>query len=48
MEENNEKTIYGIKGFLKYISTVVSWTMFVLLVLLGILLINTFVIAPKT
>ena len=43
MEENNEKTIYGIKGFLKYISTVVSWTMFVLLVLLGILLIYYFI-----
>ena len=36
--ENEEKAKYKIKGFLKYISTVVSWTIFVLLFMIGILL----------
>ena len=42
--ENNEQVLKNnLKGFFKYISTVVSWTVFVLLLIVGVLLIYYFV-----
>ena len=41
MEDN--KTVFSIKSFFRYISTVISWTIFVLLVILGILLLYYFI-----
>ena len=42
--ENNEQVLKNkLKSFFKYISTVVSWTVFVLLVIVGVLLIYYFI-----
>ena len=45
MEDNKikEESYYNFKGLFKYISTVVSWTMFVLLIIIGILLIYYYI-----
>ena len=43
MDNDKQTTYYNFKGFFKYISTVVSWTVFVLLVIVGILLIYYFI-----
>ena len=43
MENNDETTKYNFKGLFKYISTVISWTVFVLLIIVGILLIYYFI-----
>lgn len=42
MNDKNE-TMYNLKGIFKYISTVVSWTIFVLLIIIGILLIYYYI-----
>ena len=42
--ENNEQALKNnLKSFFKYISTVVSWTVFVLLLIIGVLLIYYFI-----
>ena len=41
--DNTEDTRLNFKGLFKYISTVVSWTVFILLCLIGILLIYYFI-----
>ena len=41
--ENSEETRYNFKGLFKYISTVISWTIFVLLCIVGILLLYYFI-----
>ena len=43
MSEKKDETHYNLKGLLKYIATVVSWTMFVLLVIVGILLLYYYI-----
>ncbi len=43
MDEKKDETYYNIKGLLKYISTVVSWTIFVLLLIIGVLLIYYYI-----
>lgn len=43
MDKSQEESHYNFKGFFKYISTVVSWTVFVLLVLIGICLIYYYI-----
>ena len=43
MGEKKDETYYNFKGLFKYISTVVSWTIFVLLVIIGILLIYYYI-----
>ncbi len=43
MNKNKENSLYGIKSFFKYITTVVSWTIFVLLFALGILLLYYYI-----
>lgn len=43
MNDNIEETRYNFKGFFKYISTVVSWTVFVLLMIIAILLIYYYI-----
>ena len=43
MKSQNDVTHYNFKGFFKYISTVVSWTMFVLLIIIGVLLIYYYI-----
>lgn len=39
----NEESHYNFKGLFKYISTVVSWTMFVILIMIGVLLLYYFI-----
>ncbi len=41
--ESAEETRYNFKGLFKYISTVVSWTVFILLVVVGILLVYYYI-----
>lgn len=45
MKDNKikEESYYNFKGLFKYISTVVSWTIFVLLIIIGILLIYYYI-----
>jgi len=43
MNTKKDETHYNFKGLFKYISTVVSWTMFVLLVIIGALLIYYYI-----
>lgn len=43
MKENDENLKTGFKGFWDYISTVVSWTIFVLLIIIGVLLVYYYV-----
>lgn len=43
MDTKKDETHYNLKGLFKYISTVVSWTIFVLLVIVGILLIYYYI-----
>lgn len=43
MDKIKDETHYNFKGLFKYISTVVSWTIFVLLVIVGILLIYYYI-----
>ena len=43
MSEKKDVTHYNFKGLLKYITTVVSWTLFVLLIIIGILLIYYYI-----
>lgn len=43
MNTKNDETHYNLKGILKYISTVVSWTIFVLLIIVGVLLIYYYI-----
>lgn len=43
MNTNKDETHYNLKGLFKYISTVFSWTLFVLLIIVGILLIYYYV-----
>lgn len=40
---NKDETHYNLKGLFKYISTVISWTIFVLLIIVGILLIYYYI-----
>lgn len=41
--ENAEETRYNFKGLFKYISTVISWTVFILLIIVGVLLIYYYI-----
>lgn len=41
--ENNEESRYNFKGLIQYISTVVSWTVFVLLIIIGVLLVYYYI-----
>ncbi len=41
--DNTEETRYNFKGLFKYISTVVSWTVFILLCVVGVLLVYYFI-----
>ena len=43
MKEKNEKIHYNFKGLLKYVSTIISWTIFVLLSIIGVLLIYYYI-----
>jgi len=43
MNTNKDETHYNLKGLFKYISTVFSWTLFVLLIIVGVLLIYYYV-----
>lgn len=43
MKNEKDETHYNFKGLFKYITTVVSWTIFVLLILIGILLIYYYI-----
>ena len=43
MDEKKDETYYNFKGLFKYISTVVSWTIFVLLMIIGVLLIYYYI-----
>ncbi len=43
MDRKHDETHYNLKGLLKYISTVVSWTLFVILVIVGVLLVYYYV-----
>lgn len=43
MESNNEDVRRNLKAIFKYISTVISWTLFVLLIIIGILLIYYYI-----
>jgi len=43
MDKEKDTTHYNLKGLFKYISTVVTWTIFVLLVIVGILLIYYYI-----
>jgi len=43
MNIKKDETHYNFKGLFKYISTVVSWTIFVLLIIIGILLIYYYI-----
>ncbi len=42
-EKQEQESKYNFKGLFKYISTVVSWTIFILLVIIGVLLIYYFI-----
>ena len=43
MNKEKDETHYNFKGLFKYISTVVSWTLFVLLIIVGVLLIYYYI-----
>jgi len=43
MNTKKDETHYNFKGILKYISTVISWTLFTLLIIVGILLIYYYI-----
>lgn len=43
MSEKKDVTHYNLKGLFKYISTVISWTIFVLLIIVGILLLYYYI-----
>lgn len=43
MNKEKDETHYNFKGLFKYISTVVSWTIFVLLIIVGVLLIYYYI-----
>lgn len=43
MNTKKDETHYNFKGLLKYISTVVSWTIFVLLIIVGVLLVYYYI-----
>jgi len=43
MNTKKDETHYNFKGLFKYISTVISWTIFVLLIIVGILLIYYYI-----
>lgn len=43
MNSKKDETHYNLKGLFKYISTVVSWTIFVLLIIVGVLLIYYYI-----
>ncbi len=43
MNKEKNETHYNFKGLFKYISTVVSWTIFILLIIIGILLIYYYI-----
>jgi len=43
MNDIKDETHYNFKGLFKYISTVISWTIFVLLIIVGILLIYYYI-----
>jgi signal peptidase len=43
MDTKKNETYWNLKGFFKYIYTVVTWTIFVLLVIVGLLLIYYFI-----
>jgi len=43
MDKEKDTTHYNFKGLFKYISNVVSWTMFVLLIIIGLLLIYYYI-----
>lgn len=43
MNTKKDETHYNFKGLFKYISTVVSWTIFVLLIIVGVLLIYYYI-----
>jgi len=43
MNTKNEETHYNFKGLFKYFSTVISWTIFILLIIVGVLLIYYYI-----
>lgn len=43
MNTKKDETHYNLKGLFKYISTVISWTIFVLLIIVGVLLIYYYI-----
>lgn len=43
MSGNKDVTYYNFKGFFKYISNVVSWTIFTLLIIVGVLLLYYYI-----
>ena len=43
MNKENETTNYNLKGLFKYLSSVISWTIFVLLIIIGVLLIYYYI-----
>lgn len=43
MNKEKDETHYNFKGLFKYISTVISWTIFVLLIIIGVLLIYYYI-----
>ena len=43
MNEKKDETHYNLKGLFKYITTVISWTIFVLLIIIGVLLIYYYI-----
>lgn len=43
MNSKKDETHYNLKGLFKYISTVISWTIFVLLIIVGVLLIYYYI-----
>lgn len=43
MNKEKDETHYNFKGLFKYITTVVSWTIFVLLVVIGVLLVYYYI-----
>lgn len=43
MDTKKDETHYNLKGLFKYISTVISWTIFMLLIIVGILLLYYYI-----
>ena len=43
MDSNNKETYYNLKGFFKYVYTIISWTLFLILIVIGLLLIYYYI-----